>query len=706
MKKQTITSVIAFLLLLSGGISWSQNNSIYLDGAYIVLNGGTQTTNIYVVVDQPNPLGIIRPGGGHIVSEGQYNYVKWDAGTSTGSYVFPFGLAGGNPANYIPFTFNKTTASSSDISVSTWTSNSANVPWANTSNVPAVSNMNITGTTDLSVPAVIDRWWDIQAPAPVTADLTFSYFGTENTTTGPTDPFKAQHWNGASWDPRVGPGNAGVTTGVGTVGPVMAQSTFSPWILSRATLSTTVTPTQNVICNSQCKGIANVTASGGTLPYTYSWITSPVQTTVNATGLCAGTYSVIVSDANSTSAIDTVTITQPIALSSSVTPTNLICNGQCIGSATLTPTGGTPSYSYSWNTSPVQTTANATGLCAGTYSCTVMDANNCPHVDSITITQPVPISIAVTSTNTGCTTSIGTATANPNNGTAPYSYNWNNGQIAQTATGLGLGNYTVTVTDANGCSHTQTVTVTSASTLTVTTLSTPTGCSTGTGTATANPSSGVSPYTYNWSNAQTAQTATGLIAGTYTVTVTDANGCTQTQTAAVTTTPGPTANVSATSVNIVLGNNTQLTATGVGTYSWSPTSGLSCSNCANPTATPSSTTNYCVMVTDANSCTDNACIVINVEIPCQPLYIPNAFSPNNDGDNDVFYVVGNCIKDLDVIIFNRWGEKVYEITDPTQGWDGYFKGKLENSAVFDYYMKAMLTSGEKVERKGNVSLVR
>ncbi|TAL57928.1 MAG: gliding motility-associated C-terminal domain-containing protein, partial [Bacteroidetes bacterium] len=87
-------------------------------------------------------------------------------------------------------------------------------------------------------------------------------------------------------------------------------------------------------------------------------------------------------------------------------------------------------------------------------------------------------------------------------------------------------------------------------------------------------------------------------------------------------------------------------------------------------------------------------------------YIPNAFSPNGDGENDIFYVRGNCIKELTFIIYNRWGEKVFETTDPKICWDGIYKGKPLNTAVFVYYMEATLTNGEKINRKGNISLIK
>ena len=233
MKTKYIHRCIALLAanFILTGICCSQNNSLVLNGAYIIFDGGTVANNIYMVVDQSSTSGIIRPGGGQISSEGQYNYLKWTAGTTMGVYVFPFGV-GGNPANYIPFTFNKTSAGNSNISVSTWTTNPQNEPHPTLCNVGPVTFM--TGVTD-SIKNAIDRFWDILSPSPVKSDLTFSYRGSENTTLVPGDTMKAQHWNGVSWDTPVGPGNPGITAGIGSVGPIPGQSTFSPWVLIRTT---------------------------------------------------------------------------------------------------------------------------------------------------------------------------------------------------------------------------------------------------------------------------------------------------------------------------------------------------------------------------------------------------------------------------------------------------------------------------------------
>ncbi|TAL57471.1 MAG: T9SS type B sorting domain-containing protein, partial [Bacteroidetes bacterium] len=472
---------------------------------------------------------------------------------------------------------------------------------------------------------------------------------------------------------------------------------------SVSTPSTAVTSTPAACGNNN--GTSTVTASGGNGSYTYGWSTSPVQTTATATGLAGGTYTITVTDANGCTKTATVSITQTGGPTVTTSTTPQTCTAG--GTATANPSGGTSPYTYQWCNG--QTGSTASNLSAGSCTVTVIDAGGCSTTSTVVITSSGSIPTAtVTSTPASCGNNNGTATANVSGGTSPYTYSWNpTGQTSSAATGLAAGVYTVTVTDAIGCSAIQTISVTSNSTLNATITSTQTGCTVNNGTATASVSGGTSPYTYLWNpSGQTASTATGLGAGNYSVTMTDANGCTQTQTAVITSVPGPAAAVSAASTNITIGNNTSLTATGGGTYSWSPAAGLSCATCANPVATPSQTTTYCVVVTDGNGCTDNACLTINIDIPCGDIFVPNAFSPNNDGENELECVLGSCIETLKFSIFDRWGEKVFETTDPKICWDGTYKGKLLNTAAFVYYLKGVLTSGEKINRKGNISLIR
>ncbi|HET6990213.1 MAG TPA: T9SS type A sorting domain-containing protein [Bacteroidia bacterium] len=221
-----------------------------------------------------------------------------------------------------------------------------------------------------------------------------------------------------------------------------------------------------VTCNGLCNGQAQVTASGGTIPYSYQWNNPHNSTTDTANSLCPGSYTCTVTDFNGCSKFTAVTITEPQALIVTSATNNASCNGACDGSAVATPSGGTPGYSYAWSSGC--TTASCSNLCAGNYAVTVTDANNCSFVDSLAITQPTAVNPNATETDASCSTCAnGTASAAPSGGTGPYTYMWSPGnQTTPSISGLSPGNYTVCVMDANGCSDCDTVTVSALSGIT------------------------------------------------------------------------------------------------------------------------------------------------------------------------------------------------------------------------------------------------
>jgi gliding motility-associated-like protein len=107
-------------------------------------------------------------------------------------------------------------------------------------------------------------------------------------------------------------------------------------------------------------------------------------------------------------------------------------------------------------------------------------------------------------------------------------------------------------------------------------------------------------------------------------------------------------------------------------FSWSPMDGLSCTDCPNPIASPLSMTTYLVTVTAPNGCSKSAQALINVQLPCAPVFIPTIFSPNNDGLNDQLCVLGSCVMSLEYSIYNRWGELVFRSNRQSDCWDGTF----------------------------------
>ncbi|MBG6111013.1 gliding motility-associated-like protein [Flavobacterium sp. CG_9.10] len=305
-----------------------------------------------------------------------------------------------------------------------------------------------------------------------------------------------------------------------------------------------ITSLTNVLCFGNNTGSATVSATGGTGVSTYSWDTVPIQTTVTATGLVAGTYKVTITDANGCSNVRTALITQPLAgLSAMISnSTNVSCFGGNNGNATVAVTGGTSPYTYSWNTNPIQTSVTATGLTAGTYNVTVTDSNGCSISSPITITEPVGMSATMSAqTDVFCSgNSSGSATVSANGGTAPYGYSWNTTpvQTSDTATNLAIGTYTATITDANGCTTTTQATITEPNGIVVSIASqTNVKCfGNNTGSVSVLASGGTGILTYSWDTipVQTSLNATGLIAGTYHLTITDANNCTKVQTVNIT----------------------------------------------------------------------------------------------------------------------------------------------------------------------------
>ncbi|WP_338647768.1 PKD-like domain-containing protein [Flavobacterium sp. KS-LB2] len=309
-------------------------------------------------------------------------------------------------------------------------------------------------------------------------------------------------------------------------------------------ITASISSQTNVLCFGNNTGSATVSATGGTGALTYSWDTIPMQTTETATGLIAGTYNVTVTDANSCSKILTVLITQPSAdLTTTISnSTNVSCFGGSNGNTTVSVNGGTSPYTYYWNTNPIQTSATATGLTAGTYNVTVTDANGCVDSSPVTITEPVGMYATISAqTDVFCSgNSSGTATVSINGGTAPYGYSWNTipVQTAATATNLAMGTYTATITDANGCTTTTQATITEPNGIVISIASQTNvdcyGNNTGAVSVLASGGTGILSYSWDTTPVQTSLNATGLIAGTYHLTVTDANNCTKVQTVNIT----------------------------------------------------------------------------------------------------------------------------------------------------------------------------
>ena len=171
-----------------------------------------------------------------------------------------------------------------------------------------------------------------------------------------------------------------------------------------------------------------------------------------------------------------------------------------------------------------------------------------------------------------------------------------------------------------------------------------------------------------------------------------------------------TINATATPAVVLVGTNVQLTATPVNnsySYQWTPSLGLNNPNIYNPTAFVEMTSTYNVTVSDGDCIQQDSVTVRVVDFICgrPTVYVPNAFTPNLDQANEWLYVRGNFITELDFKLFDRWGELVFETQDLNIGWNGYFKGKKVDPAVFVYYMRVVCEGGEIYFEEGNITVL-
>ncbi|MFL5764854.1 MAG: PKD domain-containing protein [Bacteroidia bacterium] len=281
------------------------------------------------------------------------------------------------------------------------------------------------------------------------------------------------------------------------------------------------------------------------------------------------------------------------------------------------------------------------------------------------------------------------------------------------------GNYDVTLiaTTSNGCADTAIVNFDNSGGVTVG----PGGIVCPGGSVPLTASGG---FAYSWSPAPSLNnssianpTASPAVTTTYTVNVSTVNSLGDTCIIALTTTvtvisPGAlTLTATADQDSIFEGSSTVIHAITDTTLTilWNPANTLSNASSYNPTASPSATTTYTVTIIDSTGCPRTATITIYVKsTKCNPadVFVPNAFTPNNDGENDILYVRGNMISNLYFAVYNRWGQLVFETTDQHVGWDGTYNGMKADPAVFAWYLRAKCYNGDELKKQGNTTLIR
>lgn len=302
-----------------------------------------------------------------------------------------------------------------------------------------------------------------------------------------------------------------------------------------------------VITNANCfgssTGAINVDVWGGTPAYTYSWTSG--QSTQDISSQTSGNYTLTIVDANGCSRVQTYSITQPAQLAGTPSTTAVICHGQATGSASISMSGGTTPYTYSWSNSTTLYSVNSNllnNVVADNYLVNVIDAKGCVYSQIMTISQPTALVGSLTHTNVSCNGgNDGSVDLTISGGIFPYSYSWTNQlstvvSTSQDLSNIVAGTYTVVVTDANGCTITFTQVITEPLLpIDVTSVVTDVLCfGNSTGSIDLTVTGGTAPFNYSWSSGQTSEDISNLIAGLYAFTVIDNNGCSFTGNALVT----------------------------------------------------------------------------------------------------------------------------------------------------------------------------
>lgn len=347
-----------------------------------------------------------------------------------------------------------------------------------------------------------------------------------------------------------------------------------------------------------------------------------------------------------------------------------------------------------------------------TYTAEVLLCDGTTYSDEVTVTISTPYDIAIDVQNIVCNGDNNAwidvdVTGNTN----PVTYLWSTGSVEDSIYDLGPGVYSVTIQEEDGCAIVQEITITEPAELLLDTVSTvDVTCFGGNdGVVILNADGGVQPYIFSYDgvNWQTDSNFIAMEAGLYTFFVKDANGCTVSFLNVIVDEPDPIAVDAGPNFTIEYGSSVVLQGTTsvspVVSIVWEPEEGLSCTDCMQPTAQPTFNTTYYITITDADGCTaiDSVNVWVNIDFN-----VPNAFTPNGDGLNDVFNIQTDLLISYNISIYNRWGELVFTSADITKGWDGNVGEKPQEIGTYLYFIESVTTLNTPIAKTGTITLLR
>jgi len=440
--------------------------------------------------------------------------------------------------------------------------------------------------------------------------------------------------------------------------------------------------------------------------------------------LSAGDYPITISDENGCTEMSVIELRELELLldTNQVIIQMPTCFDFSNGRIAVSVANGQPGYEYDWNDgNGFVTNSNLNNIPSNTYQLNIRDANLCAGVFEFTVDQPDELTLDIDTTNISCRgADDGMITTMVEGGTGDYQYQWNNNQTGEQITNLIEGTYSIVVVDDNDCQISGSATITEPSLIDLAIGDIQNaacfGDNTGSIAVIATGGNGNYEYSVDATRFQSSSVLADLPAGDYTITVMDPRGCIETINASITQ-PESLVVDAGEDQTIDLGFSTDIqVVTGpfgrTVDFSWSNPDLLDCTGCPNPTVTPPTTTSFVVTITDETNCTATDSITVFVN-PNRPLYIPNVFSPNLDGNNDRFTIFGGPAAALinELQIYDRWGNLVYNgknlpMNSLQTGWDGLFDGKELPPGVYAFVAQVLFIDDVVETIGGDITLVK